>query len=604
MKYEVNSPKTAKEFSQQLEGFVLEVLDRYEKWLLIDGLLPAVVRGHRLNQDFNSKDKTIGTGQNYAHFIELYALARKYLGKNEYHERIFKTIYDFLGRPLIPFPHHAILSGLESYGALPNNALFQSFDSKKQLAIKDISLNLDYYYNTQEQKMHSLPANYYWITATNAKLISNLLASPNNYGEVVGNAALNKLLEIFKKDIWFDDNPPNNVVDQYAWETFTATVILTKTFNREDALEQLIKPAKAYLNLLIKLIRPDGYALNWGRSAGIISYGSSLYTLITLSEFLHQQSKLSKKDFANNLAIAHTAFKTIVKNWFDEDGLTTMHKFGREPYYYRRSHRLLGTSFDTLVKFIRFAQQLKEIDSKYQLKLAKKPNYPNDFQYFEDFSKDERKHGLFIAKNKYWHINIPIVGNNSKANPIVSSNYLPALICPFISDVPTQQSGAYGTEYIEMKDGSTYAAIHACSEIIQLKNGIKLVWDKFYDIHTLAANPNIGKLAIEYELIENTLSCSHKFETKNTSIKHRYSALGIALANMEKLETDYLFWSDRDRLELKTNGRILKTVVEDVKDLPASKSFLTSLPWLINFRLPNTASEFQYSLKLSSSPKI
>ncbi len=254
-----------------------------------------------------------------------------------------------------------------------------------------------------------------------------------------------------------------------------------------------------------------------------------------------------------------------------------------------------------LVKFLHTAEQVTTLATKVDVALPEHASLPETVYDLTGFGAPEgsRRYGLWIGKNDHWHVALPVVGNPDKFDPKVTTSYLPAPIMPSVLDVPTQHSAPYGTEYLELTSGDVYAAAGGCDELVELAQGVRLVWRSFLDIETLGYRDDLGTLTLEYRLEGAKLTVSHAFETERTDIYSRYSMLGVALQEMQQLGPDRYLFSDAHRtLSLETKGSVTQINVEDVVGLPASKSFLGTLPWAISLFLPTQTSSFTLELVL------
>ena len=569
--------------------------------------MPPVVRGQRLAQTHRDKRPHMGgsSAENGSHYAAFLALLRNLDAAKPYpsdlDRRIRASVTPFLGQPLVPFAHRAVLQSLAVYGPLETNALWHTLDADTRAACLKETFSVASYYDAEKQKMHTLPDNYLWITSENARLISRLLPT-DRAARAAGHSAFKQLVKKVQENPWFDDNPPFMVVDQYAWETVAAAVELSEHYASDEENAFLMELAAQYRDALYKLARPDGYAFCWGRSQGVISYGTTIYCLLSFGEKLFGTGLISREAFANDLALARQSFETLKKDWFDDDGLTTMHKRGRETFSYRRSHRLVGSTFGMLVKFLHTADQLEVLANRVALELpahAQLPETVDDLTNFGAPEGSDRCYGLWIGKNEHWHVALPVVGNLNKFDPKVTTNYLPAPIMPFVLDVPTQHSAPYGTEYLELSNGSIFAAAGGCDEMIKLEQGVRLVWHRFLNIETLEYKDDIGTLHIDYRLDGAKLTVSHCFETERSDLRSRYSLLGIALKEAHRLSPTQHVFSDLSRsLSLTGKGDITQMNVENVTGLPAGKSFVTALPWALTLFLPAHSSSFSLELVL------
>ena len=250
--------------------------------------------------------------------------------------------------------------------------------------------------------MRTLPDNYLWVTSENARLISQLLPD-DEAARAAGESTFKQLVKKLRENPWFDDNPPFMVVDQYAWETVAAAVSLGKHYASNEERKFLLELAAQYRSTLYKLARPDGYAFCWGRSQGVISYGTTSYCLLGFGEALFEHGLIPLEAFANDLALAQRSFQTLEQDWFDDDGLTTMHRYGRETFSYRRSHRLVGSTFGMLVKFLHTAEQLTALAQKVDVELPERISLPGTADDLIDFGAPEgsnRRYGLWIGKKR------------------------------------------------------------------------------------------------------------------------------------------------------------------------------------------------------------
>lgn len=591
-------------FAQDIKRFVTCCAERLEQ-ILVGGQLPPVVRGQRLAQTHRDKRPHMGgsSAENGSHYAAFLALLRD--GNAVYptnlDERLIKSVKPFLGQPLVPFAHRAVLQSLAVYGALGQNPLWHALDADTQAACLRETFSVASYYDEAQQQMQTLPDNYLWVTSENARLIAQLLPD-DEAARAAGESAFKQLVKKLKENRWFDDNPPFMVVDQYAWETVAAAINLGAHYASDEETDFLAGLAAQYRDALYNLARPDGYAFCWGRSQGVISYGTTIYCLLSFAEGLFDKGMLSKEAFADDLALAQRSFQTLKRDWFDDDGLTTMHKRGRETFSYRRSHRLVGSTFGMLVKFLHIAEQLTALAEKVDVELPEYVNLPEKVDDLTDFgvpAGSDRRYGLWVGKNSHWHVALPVVGNPDKFDPKVTTSYLPAPIMSFVLDVPTQHSAPYGTEYLELADGRVYAAAGGCDELVKLEGGVRLVWHKFLDIETLEYRGDLGTLQIDYRLEGAKLTVSHHFETGRTDVLSRYSMLGIALKNVQKhSQAQYVFSDAHRSLSLECRGNITQMNVEDVTGLPAGKSFLGALPWAVSLFLPVSSSSFSLELIL------
>ena len=605
----VTMSSSATEFAQDLRQFVKRCAERLEQSILVEGQLPPIVRGQRLTQTQKDKRPHMGgsSAENGSHYAAFLALLRNLDSStaegypSDLDKRLEASVKPFLGQPLVPFAHRAVLQSLAVYGPLETNALWQTLDADTQAACLQETFNVASYYDEAQQKMWTLPDNYLWVTSGNARLITRLLPE-NQAARAAGESAFKQLVEKLRENRWFDDNPPFMVVDQYAWETVAAAVDLSEHYASSEENDFLAGLALQYRDALYQLARPDGYAFCWGRSQGIISYGTTIYCLLSFGEKLFDEGLIDQEAVANDLALARQSFQTLKQGWFDDDGLTTMHQQGRETFSYRRSHRLVGSTFGMLVKFLHMADQLTALAAKVDLGLPERASLPETVGDLINFGAPEgsdRRYGLWIGKNEHWHIALPVVGNPNKFDPKVTTNYLPAPIMPFVLDVPTQHSAPYGTEYLELANGSVYAAAGGCDELVKLEQGVRLIWYRFLDVETLEYGDDLGTLYIDYQLEGARLRISHHFETERTDIRSRYSLLGIALQEMHRLSrTQYVFRSAHRSLRLERQGDITQMNVEGVADLPAGKGFVTALPWAVSLFLPTRSSSFSLNLVL------
>ncbi len=593
------------EFGRDLRGFAERCAERLEHHILVAGQLPPVVRGQRLAQSHRDKRPHMGgssaeNGSHYAAFLALLRGSGSDLAPSDLDGRIVASLKPFLGQPLVPFAHRAVLESLAVYGPLEQNSLWRALDADTQAACLRETFSVAHYYDEAQYKMRTLPDNYLWVTSENARLITRLLPE-DRAAQAAGASAFKQLVQKLRENRWFDDNPPLMVVDQYAWETVAAAVDLGAYYASDEESDFLLGLAAVYRDLLYKLVRPDGYAFCWGRSQGVISYGTTIHCLLSFGEGLFDQGRLSGEAFASDLALARQSFQTLKRDWFDDDGLTTMHKGGRETFSYRRSHRLVGSTFGMLVKFLHTAEQVTTLATKVDVALPEHASLPETVYDLTDFGAPDgsRRYGLWIGKNDHWHVALPVVGNPDKFDPKVTTSYLPAPIMPSVLDVPTQHSAPYGTEYLELTSGDVYAAAGGCDELVELAQGVRLVWRSFLDIETLGYRDDLGTLTLEYRLEGAKLTVSHAFETERTDIYSRYSMLGVALQEMQQLGPDrYLFGDAHRTLSLEYRGDVTQMNVEDVVGLPASKSFLGTLPWAISLFLPPQTSSFALELVL------
>ena len=604
-------PRSCGTFAQDIRQFVRQCAEQLDQNILVEGVLPPVVRGQRLSQTHRDKRPHMGgsSAENGSHYAAFLALLRDLENDeapfpSELDRRLKASVKPFLGQSLVPFAHRAVLQSLVVYGALETNDLWQSFDEDLQKACLEKTFSVASYYDIEQQKMHTLPANYLWITSENARLISRLLPDDQKAQEA-GRGAFHQLVKKLRENSWFDDNPPHRVIDQYAWETVAAAVELSEHYASEEENDFLLERAAQYRDALFELARADGYAFCWGRSQGIISYGTTIYCLLNFGEKLFGKELISQEAFANDLALARQAFQTLQEDWFDDDGLTTMHRQGRETFSYRRSHRLVGSTFGMLVKFLHMADQLTALEDRYGLELPTPANLPETVHTLTDFGAPEgsdRKYGLWVGKNAHWHVALPVVGNLDKFDPKVTTSYLSAPIMPFVLDVPTQHSAPYGTEYIALTDGNVYAAADGCDEMVKLEKGVRLVWRRFLNVDTLEYGDDIGTLELEYHLDGKTLTINHQFETERSDIHSRYSLLGVVLEEAKRLSpTRHVFRGGDKSLTVACQGDIKQMNVENVLTLPAGKSFIAALPWALTLFLPTESSTFSLNLTLEEA---
>ena len=591
-------------FAWEIKQFVTRCAERLEESILVEGQLPPVVRGQRLAQTHRDKRPHMGgssaeNGSHYAAFLALLRGDKPY--STDFDRRILASVKPFLGQPLVPFAHRAVLQTLAVYGALGQNPLWHALDAETQAACLRETFSVASYYDEAGQQMRTLPDNYLWVTSENARLIAQLLPD-DEAARAAGESAFKQLVNKLRENPWFDDNPPYMVVDQYAWETVAAAVDLGAHYASDEENDFLLKLAAQYRDALHKLARPDGYAFCWGRSQGVISYGTTIYCLLSFGAALCDQGLISQEALANDLALAQRSFGTLERDWFDDDGLTTMHKRGRETFSYRRSHRLVGSTFGMLVKFLHTAEVLTALAVKVDAGLPEYISLPETVDALVDFGTpggSDRRYGLWVGKNAHWHVALPIVGNLGKFDPKVTTNYLPAPTMPFVLDVPTQHSAPYGTEYLELADGSVYAAAGGCDALTKVEGGVRLVWHRFLDIETLEYRADLGTLQVDYRLEGATLTVSHRFETARTDILSRYSMLGVALTERQRCSpTEYVFSDAQRSLSVACNGDVEQFNVEDVVGLPAGKSFLGALPWALSMFLPTSSSSFRLTLTL------
>ena len=594
------------EFARDIKQFVSRCAERLEQNILVEGQLPPVVRGQRLAQSHRDKRPHMGgssaeNGSHYAAFLALLREGDAALYPTDLGKRVLASVKPFLGQPLVPFAHRAVLQTLAVYGPLEQNLLWHTLDADTQAACLRETFSVASYYDETQQRMRTLPDNYLWVTSENARLISQLLPD-DEAARAAGESTFKQLVKKLRENPWFDDNPPFMVVDQYAWETVAAAVSLGKHYASNEERKFLLELAAQYRSTLYKLARPDGYAFCWGRSQGVISYGTTSYCLLGFGEALFEHGLIPLEAFANDLALAQRSFQTLKQDWFDDDGLTTMHRYGRETFSYRRSHRLVGSTFGMLVKFLHTAEQLTALAQKVDVGLPERISLPGTADDLVDFGAPEgsnRRYGLWIGKNDHWHVALPVVGNPDKFDPKVTTSYLPAPIVPFVLDVPTQHSAPYGTEYLELEDGRVYAAAGGCDELTKVEGGVRLVWHRFLDIESLEYGADLGTLQIDCRLEGTKLTISHHFETARTDILSRYSMLGVALKDAHKHSpTQYVFSDAHRSLSLGCRGNITQMNVENVTDLPAGKSFLTALPWAVSLFLPVISSSFSVELTL------
>lgn len=670
-------PQSRQPLAARMVDFALACGDSIERNVLIEGVLPPVVRGYRLGQQQRDDRPHMGgsDAENRAHFAAFLALLRRHLpadGKDDFDGRVARSVAPYLTRRLVPFPHRAVLETLWAYGPLAENALWQKFEPDIRARASESLFDVGHYFDSAHERMRTLPDNYLWITAQNALLASRLVGTEpgdltpladsdrHHAAAQAGRSALRTLLEKLHAEPWFDDKPPGVVVDQYAWETVAAAVRLCREYRWEEDLERLAPVARRYLRVLRLLAREDGYAICWGRSQGIISYGTTIYAVLALSSLLFERGELDRDELLHDLDIAARAFATLQREWFDGDGLTTMHRHGRQPYSYRGPHRLVGSTFGMLVKILQAAQELEELDllvterrlasseDRFRVNAAygdasraghdaSGPDCSEavggvsvavpgrdgrvETSHWEAFREPHvapngRRYGLWIARSGPWHVTLPLVGSNTSFEPGHSSNYLPAPLVPFLLDVPTQQSGPYGTEFVELSDGSVWSAADGCDEVEFDGQRLTFRWQRFLNVRSLELADDVAQLSIAYELHGHELRREHSFSSDRDDIEHRYSLLAIALGRHEALgerrhrfrSLDEELESPADRtdseLELLVDGELRRLSVENTLDLPAGRSFLGPLPWTVALHLPTSTSQTRMSLTLHRGPAV
>ncbi|MEX2543318.1 MAG: hypothetical protein WD314_16050 [Trueperaceae bacterium] len=655
-------PRIQQRLAGQMVDFARACGRALEGRLLIDGTLPPVVTGYRLGQQQRDDRPHMGgsDAENGAHFSAFLALLRRHLDEGEKEtvdRRVVRSVLPYLRQRLVPFPHRAVLETLWAYGPLADNALWHRLDPEVRESGLGNLFDVGHYFDADNRRMRTLPDNYLWITAQNALLASRLLGEEGSAGSSdavlrAGRTALGLLLDKLHADPWFDDKPPDAVIDQYAWETVAAAVRLCREYDWPRELERLLPIAQRYLTVFRLLARADGYAVCWGRSQGIISYGTTIYVVLGLSPLLFERGVIGEAELSLDLDTAVRAFETLKREWFDEDGLTTMHRGGRQPYSYRGPHRLVGSTFGMLVKILHAAKELEEMNgmpsggaegahrtarSFEPLSTATGTATPSDSllpepgndeptaasarSHWESFREPKgdrrgRCYGLWIARSGPWHVALPLVGSNTSFEPKLSSNYLPSPLVPFLLDVPTQQSAPYGTEFIELTDGSVWSAAEGCDEVEFDANRLTLHWTRLLNVNSLELASGIAELSISYELRGDELCCEHSFSTERNDIEHRYSLLAIALPRHQKLgERHHRFrgrLQDRQaqprprdlELELQVDGPLRRLNVENTSDLPAGHSFLGPLPWTVALHLPAGTSRTRMRLTLHVRPPV
>lgn len=601
--------------AEQMVAFARSCAETLESSLLVDGLLPPTVRGYRLGQEQRDERPHMGgsDAENRAHFSAFLALLRRHVRPEDeprLDDRIARSVRPYLTQRLVPFPHRAVLQTLWEFGPLSRNTLWAALDPETRAAGRENLFDLTHYYDPVAEGMRTLPDNYLWITAENAWLASRLLEDQDGIAGRIGRSALRRLLAKLHDEPWFDDRPPAVVIDQYAWETVAAAARLCRAYGWGDELERLAPVAERYLRLFRRLVRDDGYAVCWGRSQGIISYGTTIYVMLSLGRLLAERGRMDEEELGLDLESASRAFATLANEWFDGDGLTTMHREGRMPYVYRGPHRLVGSTFGILVKMLQAAEDLAALDaprrpsSREGTRLVEKASA----SHWEAFREPTpatggRAFGVWVGRSDAWHVTLPVVGNNASFEPKLGSNYLPAPIVPFVLDVPTQQSAPYGTEFIELADGSVWSASDGCDRVDVAEHGLTLTWSRLVNVDTGALAEGIGELSLTYELRGDLLTCRHVFATPRTDIVHRYALLGIAMREHERRGArDHRFrGSKRDagrELHLRVEGALRTLSIESVVDLPAGRGFLGSIPWVVAMNLPVVAGETVVTLEL------
>ncbi|MGH9524922.1 MAG: hypothetical protein ACRD3E_20545 [Terriglobales bacterium] len=365
----------------------------------------------------------------------------------------------------------AAARSLLSFGAdLAANPVWQSL-SPAERDEWQVLLNTDRFYDRKTQQVIHLPSNYYGVAARIAAIDYRL-------GIFRDKAAVDILLDRAAQQftagaIYSDDDPPTGRYDRYPNEYARDLYIAAKLVGRTDLMTALSPSLKEQMKLWWDIVAPDGYAYNWGRTIGDISYMDTLEIVAFLGEY----PQFRPAPLPELASVFAAAWRSLRQDFNDQTHLLSIFDYGRGNYKYISRSREWQQTTQFFGKLAQAETTLHQaLVAEHVESFPAAPDLPQVAR-FEFFRKSERPAGVWAVRLGRLRFALPIV-----TGPEASvSDYQPAPAgLPGIAP-PVEQIYPFLVPFIELKDGSILAATDAADVIEPSADGktLTVTWHRW-----------------------------------------------------------------------------------------------------------------------------
>lgn len=216
---------------------------------------------------------------------------------------------------------------------------------------------------------------------------------------------------------------------------------------------------RAALDLVRRTASPDGSAVGWGRSTGVLA------VCLTAELAALAVDRAMTDEPGAWLALAGAALDAL-PDWFDDEGVVTAH-VDRSPYYYRGPARRLQMTLDCLGKIAEAGGRLLALGEPAEAIGLDEALTTRD----EWIPFDDRHAGAWVVRTPSVAFTLPVTGSTV-------NDYLPSPRQPQRLEVPVQDPLPCGTPAVWVGDAQ-HAGGGLPSELVHGDGELRLVHDGF-----------------------------------------------------------------------------------------------------------------------------